>query len=579
MGGPLKRVFASTLYSEFIDNEERNQFVFDFAGGARAAGRTITPGATGYQPVVLASRQLEYGKYENSTATTTLGADFDLANWDIESRLNFTETTNDLLLPIPYGAGGTIAASYDLSNTLEPDVRIFRRGTQTPMALQEIAFAANLGILVNSSLDNEAVKFKVDAKTDTTWFTGDTTFAAGAQYDTRDANGVAVAQTAGNFPSSVNVAAYRTNVPWHTDFNNSIGATYYNNKGLRAAWENAIGGFQLGAPADQLIVIKEDIISAYAMATTRFDGGNLVYGARVESTDYTSDGPAIDVSYSNDYVTFLPSVHANFDLRDDLKLRVSGTTGLSRPTYNELRASATVNPTNRTVIGGNPTLEAETTWGVDTSLEWYFAPASLISAAAFHRNIEDVIYADATTIDGGLYVPAAAGEEWTLTGFVNGGAGHLSGLEFNLLASGEGFLPGPFDGLGVNANVTLLDSEFETNGGTKFSLPGTSETIFNASLFYEKFGFSARVNYQYRDAWLSTTENDSFGEYWDAQQRVDLSVRYTLPYSVGSTHATLFANANNITDEKDVRYSGTPRTPNQYEGYGRYWVAGVRFDF
>lgn len=579
MDGPLQRIFLSTLYSEFIDKEERNQFVFDFAGGAAAVSGTVTPGETGYQPVVLVTRLLEYGKYDNSTATTTLGSDFDLSGWDVQARLNFTKTENNLFLPIPYSAGGTTAASYDVSNVLSPQVTLFGTGTQTPRALETIAYAANLGLIVNSSLDNEAVKFKVDASTDTDWFTGDTTFAIGAQYDNREAEGVAVAQGIGGFPATVNIGDYRTTTPWRTDFDNTIGATYYDNTGLRAAWEAAIGGFSTAAPADQIIAIDEQILSAYAMATTHFDGGNLVYGARVESTDYTSDGPAIDVSYSDDYVTFLPSVHANFDLTDDLKLRLSATTGLSRPTYNELRASAAVNPTNQTVIGGNPTLDAETTWGVDASLEWYFAPASLLSAAAFHRNIDDVIYADSTTVDGGIYLPSAAGQDWTLTGFVNGGEGHLSGLEFNLLASATDILPEPFDGLGVNANLTLLNSEFETNSGTKFSLPGTSETIFNASLYYEKFGFSARVNYQYRDAWLSTTENDSLGEYWDAQERVDLSLRYLLPFDIGGAHSTLFANVNNLTDEKDVRYIETTRTPNQYEGYGRYWVAGIRFDY
>jgi TonB-dependent receptor len=568
--GPLTRVFASTLFSEFIDNEERNQFVFGLNGA----------GPTGYDASVSVARMLEAGEYENSTFTNIIGADFDVGGWEIETRAALTETENSTFLPIPRSERGSAAADYDITNVESPVLTLYSAGTRNPLSLANVVYPLNLGVIVASNLDFEATTFKVDATRDTELL-GDTTLAFGAQYDIREGSGIAIAQAGGLFPSSVNINSFRTNVRWYSDMNNSIGATYYDNEGLRAAWERAIGGFNVAAPADQVIQIEENILSAYGMATTRFDWGNIVYGVRVEGTDYTTDGPSVEAPYSDDYLNVLPSIHVNFDLTDDLKLRVSGTTGLSRPTYNEMRASASINRTSTpvSVTGGNPTLEPEKTWGADASLEWYFAPASLISAGAFYRNIENVIYADGSTIDGGVYDPSAAGETWDYTGFVNGQNGRLSGIELNLMANAADLLPEPFDGLGVTANVTLLDSEFETNNGTKFSLPGTSETIYNASIYYEKYGASVRLNYQFRDDWLSTTENDSFGEYWAAQQRVDISLRYALPFDVAGVSATLFANGNNLTDETDVRYVGTAATPNQVEGYGRYWLAGLRLDY
>ena len=539
----------------------------------------MTPGDAGYQPLAIVSRLLEYGRYENSTWTSTAGMDFGLAGWDVEARLNYTETENNLFLPIPYSAGGTVAAAYDLTNVQAPELTLFQPFTQTPMDVNTISYALNLGLLIDSALDNEAVKLKLDAKRDMNLFGRDADVKIGMQYDTRDASGDAITQAPGLFPSSVNINDYVTGVNWYTSFNNSIGGTYYRNEDLRRAWSDAVGGLSVTPADDQLISIKEDIISGYAMATVPFEGGNFVFGARVEATDYTSAGPEIDVDYSNDYVNFLPSAHLNFDLRDDLKLRLSASTGLSRPTYNELRASALVNPTNRTIVGGNPTLDAETTWGGDASLEWYFAPASLLSAGMFYRHVNDVIYADSTTVDGGIYLPSAAGEQWTLNGFVNGQEGHLSGLEFNFIGQADDLLPAPFDGFGVSGNVTILDSEFETNSGEKFSLPGTSDLIYNASIYYEKFGLSARLNYQYRDDWLSTTENDSLAEYWAEEQRVDASIRYILPYQAAGAQFTLFANGNNLTDETDVRYEGTIATPNQVESYGRYWLFGIRVDY
>ncbi|MEM5518033.1 TonB-dependent receptor [Henriciella sp. AS95] len=578
-GTALDRLFLSTLYTEFVDQEERNQYVFDFAGGADAISGAVAPGDTGYQPLVLVNRLLEDGRYDNSTWTSTLGADFEAGGWFMEARLNYTETTDNTFLPIPYSRAATVAAGYDLTDVNSPVVNLFEPFTQTPTDINFLDYAVTLALTVDSKLDNEAWKAKLDAEKDMTLFGRDTTVKTGFQFDTRDAAGNGMVQQIEYFPPTFDFDQFTTGVPWYTDFNNSIGATYFRNDALRRAFSEAFDGLDVTVPPDQEIAIEEDIIAAYGMATTEFEWGNFVYGARVEYTDYTSSGPSLDLAYSDDYFNVLPSAHLNLDLTDDLKLRFSGSTGVSRPSYNELRASASVDATSQTVIGGNPKLDPETTWGGDVSLEYYFAPASLLSVGAFYRNVDDVIYADSTKVDGGFYLPTAAGEDWTLVGFVNGKNGHLSGVEASVIAQADDILPEPFDGFGVSGNLTLLDSEFETNSGNTFSLPGTSDTVFNASVFYEKFGLSARVNYQYRDAWLSTTENDSLGEYWDEQSRVDASIRYNLPVEFSNARFTLFANGNNLTDETDVRYIATPATPNQVEGYGRRWLFGIRVDY
>ena len=103
--------------------------------------------------------------------------------------------------------------------------------------------------------------------------------------------------------------------------------------------------------------------------------------------------------------------------------------------------------------------------------------------------------------------------------------------------------------------------------------------MYNASIYYEKFGVSARLNYQFRDAWLSTTENDSLSEFWDDTERVDASLRYTFPQNFFDTKVTLALNGNNLTDERDIRFINNPQTPNQVEGFGRRWVFSVRVDY
>lgn len=277
---------------------------------------------------------------------------------------------------------------------------------------------------------------------------------------------------------------------------------------------------------------------------------------------------------------FLPSTHLNVDLTDEVKLRVSATTGVSRPTYVEWRGSDVVDVISAAVSAGNPELEAEESLGADIALEWYTGDASLMSAGLFTRSIDNVIYAQTRAIAGDEYRPELEMDSWDYTEYFNGKNGLLRGAEFNVIAQAADFLP-VLDGFGVSANLTLLDSEFESLAGKTYSLPGTSETIFNTSVFYEMEGFSFRLNHQYRDDWLSTTESSNLdaAEYWDAQKRVDLSVSYELPQDFFGSSVSVYANANNLTDEQDVRYVGDANMPNQVEGYGRRYLAGFRVNF
>ncbi|WP_460941422.1 TonB-dependent receptor [Parahaliea aestuarii] len=562
--GAIQRVFASTLYSEFQDHEERNQFAFSPLEQA--------VGTTGENVAMLVARNLEEGLYENSTETSTLGADMQAGNWFLEGRVNYTETSSNMDLPIPYSVGGFTMADYDLSDIQDPKVFL-------PGNLSDIQYAQTFGLHYVQSLDIEATQYKVDASRDLTLFGLSSTLSLGAKWDDREADGFIAQPVLGAFPAGINIEDYNTGELWDANTSNTIGGTYYNNAGLYYAWASAadLSTDGLIAPENR-IAIEEDILAVYGMLRSEFSWGNVVAGLRVEQTDYSSSGTLNEVplKVEDDFTHYLPSVHVNVDLAEDLKWRISASTGVNRPTYNEWRAAASVDVTEQTVTGGNPTLDAEDAIGFDTSIEWYFAPASILSAGAFYREIDNVIYTDVSTIDGGIYFPAAAGEQWEFQGAVNGRDGMMQGLELNAIALAEEVLPAPFDGLGISANVTVMESEFKTLDGRTLDLPGTSDLVYNASLFYEKYDVSVRLNYQYRDEWISPIEDPS--EYWGEQERVDLSVVYTLPINWDQTAISLYANANNLTDETDVRYAGNG-TINQSESFGRRYLVGVRVNF
>ncbi len=568
--GALQRVFASTLYSEFIDLEERNQYVVALPG---------TVGVTGYSAASAVSRLLEDGQYDNSTLTNTLGADAQLGDWLVEARYNQTQTERNQFLPIAYDIG-LAAASYDVSDLEDPLLSLYSRGTRNAILPGQITYnVRNLGLIVADELDNEASKIKFDAEREMSLFGTNAVVKLGLQMDERDAEGYST-QGIGASPVSagINVESFNTGKPWDSMTSNPLNATYFNNVGLRDAWE-ASPVWRLPVPADnQRILIEEEVSSVYAMATLDYSWGNLVFGARNEMTDYTSRGTIAGraIAVSDDFSNLLPSAHLNVDVSENVKLRLSGSTGISRPTYNEWRAGASVDFVNKKVSGGNPTLKPEETIGFDTSLEWYFAPASILSGGVFHRVIDNVIYADSSVIDGGLYTPAGAGQLWQYTGNVNGKDGELSGIEVNVIAYLNDVSENLPEGLGFSANVTALDSKFKGIRGNTYKLPGTSDLIYNASVFYENFGFSARLNYQYRDEWISPIESPD--EVWGEQQRVDLSIAYELPFELAGATTSVYLNGNNLTDEVDLRFAGNG-TVNQRESYGRSYLLGVRVGF
>ena len=68
------------------------------------------------------------------------------------------------------------------------------------------------------------------------------------------------------------------------------------------------------------------------------------------------------------------------------------------------------------------------------------------------------------------------------------------------------------------------------------------------------------------------------GNYWDEQERVELSLRYDLEDLTGYK-AILYADLMNLSDYEDVRYTGNARNPNQIETYGARYTLGIRASF
>ncbi len=583
------RFVLSSLYTEFLDHELRNMYQLDL-DGAQSGTRTAAEGDLVQVPM---SGYLQDGNYENSTFTNTLGGDHRLSDWDLGWRLNYTETEQvtdlPLVIQIQTDPSQMPSLHYDRSDPKFPRVSLYTTDTSgeapvrgTPLAfLPQTSFGLNLLNKYGTTSESEAYMASLEAGRDWTLWGADSRLSFGLQYDSREATGSPGPIA---FPVPLDYAQYVTDEPWDTDFERGVQGTYVDNVGLREELERTLEEQGLTVPLDPTLAyeVTEEILAGFAMNRWSFGRHQVLAGVRIESVDITSDGTIKEengdpqaLSVSKSYTDVFPSIHWNLDVREDLKFRLSGVSGIARPTFAEQRSSAIIVDDEQLVDGGNPDLNPETAYGIDSSLEWYFARASLLSLNLFYRLVDDVLFPSVTTVSDDRFDTEGAdrtGYAYSTT--LNGSDGELYGAELAYTQPWS-FLPPALFGFGFEGSVSVLDGEFKTPEGRTAGFPGTSDTVMNAAFFYENFGWSLRLSWQWRSEWIDDISVDADSDYyWDETERLDFSARYQV-----NDWLTVYGDANNLTDELGVRYQGSPERPVEVEGFGRRYMMGLRAVF
>src|SRR5688572_21197550 len=157
----------------------------------------------------------------------------------------------------------------------------------------------------------------------------------------------------------------------------------------------------------------EDVYAGYVMAQGKLGRLGTLGGVRTEHTRVKGEGnvrrrpaaaaeipdPAerarydwgVDVTNRGKYTRPFPSIHFTYDLARDLKARASWSTSFSRPPFNNLVPTATINDAAQTVTEANPGLGPQYSKNVDLSLEYFFRPAGFFTVGYFEKSIEDYI--------------------------------------------------------------------------------------------------------------------------------------------------------------------------------------------
>jgi iron complex outermembrane recepter protein len=300
------------------------------------------------------------------------------------------------------------------------------------------------------------------------------------------------------------------------------------------------------------------------------------------------------------YWDFVPSMNLVFEVADRRYLRLSAARQLARQRMVDMRAGSnytyrqalatSTDPYNGpwSATGGNPKLKPWRADALDIAFEHYFRDnMGYFSLSAFYKKLKTYTYEQTALADftGFPYDGAApATFQGTLRRPENGSGGRLQGLEATLSLPSE-LLSESIRGFGVVLGGTLIDSSIEANGpGTGgVPIPGLSEFIGTATLYYERHGFAARVSARHRTEYRGNVYTfGPRGENYrtiDDETVIDAQISYAIQ-SGALKGITFILQANNLTDEPLVTYAGDDsRHTIDYQQYGAMYSAGISYRF
>lgn len=337
--------------------------------------------------------------------------------------------------------------------------------------------------------------------------------------------------------------------------------------------------------------------------------GNV--GLQVVQTDQSSDafrrnsatGTTEPFTDGKKYNDVLPSINLAFGLPSQQTIRVGLARELARARMDQLKASSEVGYDRGTGTpggsGGTPRLDPWRANAFDISYEKYFASNAYLSLAGFYKDLKSYIYNQTdgnhdfsellATLPPGYFAPGVTPD--TIGNFsrpLNGSGGSLKGVELAVSLTGELFT-NALTGFGAIMSVSQTESSIRIedppgnnfitgNGLGNIPLPGLSETVWNATLYYERYGFSARVATRARSKYIGEVTNfanDRSLKYVKGDQITDAQLGYE--FSGRLEGLSLLLQVNNLTDEPYIAYAVTETRQQDYQQYGRQYLLGVNY--
>jgi iron complex outermembrane receptor protein len=289
-------------------------------------------------------------------------------------------------------------------------------------------------------------------------------------------------------------------------------------------------------------------------------------------------GGATPSTFKRDDDDLLPSAVAKLAVSDDWIFRLGAARVIAYPNTIDLNSGVTL-ANNAVFVGGVQTVLGTGTGGapdldpfkadqVDLAAEYYFGEQALVSLGLFYKDVSTFIVQkqNPETYNGVNYL---------INRKVNGEGADVQGVEV-LVQLPFYFLPGNWDGFGVIASYSYIDSNtpIKDVAGRTLPLPGLSPNNVNFVGYYEKGPVSVRLAYNWRDDYLIGLSAAATGIYNSPYTDLSATLRYDF-----SSNVTLGLEANNILDEKQRTYDGVDEALRTNLFFGRIYKASVSVKF
>ncbi len=330
-------------------------------------------------------------------------------------------------------------------------------------------------------------------------------------------------------------------------------------------------------------------------------GVQIVHTDQSSSSQYFDEAAGIPrpITGGKSYNDVLPSMNLVFELPAQQDLRFGLARELARPRMDQMDASfdysaANTAPFIPSANGGNPRLDPWRADAVDLSYEKYFQNKAYFSAAAFYKKLQSYIYQinapfDFSSFNALLppgYLPSGAQEQaiGTYSAPANGTGGRIDGIELAISFPGE-MISDYLRGFGANASVSETDSSISIPGqvasipSQAIALPGLSKTVWQATVYYERYGFSARIATRYRSNYIGEITDyagDRALEYVRHEQITDFQTGYDFTQGRLNGLSLLF-QIDNLTNTPFIDYAAVGARVRDYETYGRMYFLGLKY--
>lgn len=347
----------------------------------------------------------------------------------------------------------------------------------------------------------------------------------------------------------------------------------------------------------------EEISATYVQTQAKIGPLNALAGVRMERTDVTAAAnvasrvlsttaqrnanpvAAARADYDHwrtregNYTDWFPGVYLTYNATKNLIARASWSNTIGRPGLGSLLPVETVNATAQTVQISNPALKPQFSENIDVALSYYFEPVGLFSAGYFTKDIKDFII----TGNLGIVGPGAANgfngdySGYTLLSSDNGGFAKIKGWEFEYRQQ-LSFLPGPFKGLGIFSNLTLITTRGDYGTGRVQSTDEVESFVprtGNVGVTYNHRRFAARAQVNYTGNYLITYSADRSRLIYGAP-RTTTNAGLSYEFSPG---VTVFCDLQNLFNPPSYNYRLYRERPQRVYSYYSAISMGVKGRF